>query len=522
MNPNVLILSVVSKETQTLGFCRSAVYVALVILLTAAPAAAQRHLARLSADLADHLAADSPATDVIVDGDAASIARLVRQYNVVVTRWLRRGGAVLRVNAGQLAALQEDESVDHLSGDIRYRTSSGPGGRPGGPIEADAMAQGIGADQVWTGVNDLPPLSGRGVTVAVIDSGFDLRHHAIKSRTLLTVDFTGGDGVDRFGHGTHVAALIAGEVGQSADTRMYRGVAPGAYLLNLRVLGDDGSGTASDVIEAIDWSIDHRDDYNIRIINLSLGAPVLQPYRDDPVCAAVERAVRAGIVVVAAAGNVGLAADGRRVLGGIVSPGNSPYAVAVGALDTQGTADRSDDVVAAFSSQRADTVRPGAEAGPGGAGAAGDVGGVGGEPAVGEFPGAARGGERAELLYPGVGDEHGGGSGERGGGGIDRGASGLQPLTTKAALQLTSTFLPASGLIQGGSGSLNVLAAAAFVRDGSLADTTIAGIATSASQIMMAPREQVARDSRRGFSIVRVELAKTVGKFPNAPQQDGW
>ena len=97
----------------------------------------------------------------------------------------------------------------------------------------------------------------------------------------------------------------------------------------------------------------------------------------------------------------------------------------------------------------------------------------------------------------------------------------LTPRTTKAALQLTSTFLPAAGLIRGGAGSLNVLAAAAFVRDGSLADTTIAGIATSASQIMMA-REQVARDSRRGFSIVRVELAKTVGKFPNAPQQDGW
>ena len=175
------------------------------------------------------------------------------------------------------------------------------------------MAEGIGADQVWAGVGNLPRLSGRGVTVAVIDSGFDPRHLALKSRTLLTVDFTGGDGVDHFGHGTHVAALIAGEAGRTADTRMYRGVAPGAYLLNLRVLGNDGSGTASDVIEAIDWSIDHRDDYNIRVINLSLGAPVLQPYRDDPVCAAVERAVRAGIVVVTAAGNTGQTADGRRI-----------------------------------------------------------------------------------------------------------------------------------------------------------------------------------------------------------------
>ena len=65
---------------------------------------------------------------------------------------------------------------------------------------------------------------------------------------------------------------------------------------------------------------------------------------------------------------------------------------------------------------------------------------------------------------------------------------GLRPLTTKAALQLTSTFLPASGLIQGGAGSLNVLAAAEFVLDGDLSDTTIAGVETVASQIMIAPR----------------------------------
>ena len=205
---------------------------------------------------------------------------------------------------------------------------------------------------------------------------------------------------------------------------MYRGVAPGAYLLNLRVLGDDGSGTASDVIEAIDWSIDHRAEYNIRVINLSLGAPVLQPYRDDPVCAAVERAVRAGILVVAAAGNMGQTADGRRVLGGIVSPGNSPYAIDGGGAGHEGHGGAGGRRGGAVQLERADAVRPGAEAGPGGARAAGDVGGGGGEPAVGEFPGAPRGGERAELLHPGVGDEHGGGGGERCGGDADRGAAG--------------------------------------------------------------------------------------------------
>ena len=78
------------------------------------------------------------------------------------------------------------------------------------------------------------------------------------------------------------------------------------------MLGDDGSGVISSVIEAIDWAIEHQAQYRIGVINLSLGAPVLQPYRDDPMCEAVERAVRAGIVVVAAAGNFGRGRNGRR------------------------------------------------------------------------------------------------------------------------------------------------------------------------------------------------------------------
>ena len=106
----------------------------------------------------------------------------------------------------------------------------------------------------------------------------------------------------------------------------YRGIASAARIVNLRVLGDDGSGLASNVIEAIDWAIEHRKAYNIRVINLSLGAPVLQPYRDDPVCEAVERAVAAGIVVVAAAGNYGKTPDGRHGVGRDHVAGQRPAA----------------------------------------------------------------------------------------------------------------------------------------------------------------------------------------------------
>ena len=157
---------------------------------------------------------------------------------------------------------------------------------------------------------------------------------------LLSQDFTGGDGVDRFGHGTHVAGIIAGRAGRTADTRDYRGIASGASLINLRVLGDDGSGMASDVIEAIDWAVDHRREYRIGVVNLSMGAPVLQPYRDDPLCEAVERAVKAGIVVVVSAGNLGRTTEGKSLYGAIMSPGNSPYALTVGGIDTHGTPQR--------------------------------------------------------------------------------------------------------------------------------------------------------------------------------------
>ena len=91
--------------------------------------------------------------------------------------------------------------------------------------------------------------------------------------------------------------------------------------------------------------------YNIRVINLSLGGAVTQGWRDDPICQAVERAYRAGIVVVASAGNFGKTADGRPIYGGITTPGISPFAITVGALNTKGTPWRSDDEVASYSSK---------------------------------------------------------------------------------------------------------------------------------------------------------------------------
>lgn len=147
---------------------------------------------------------------------------------------------------------------------------------------------------------------------------------------------------DDAGHGTHVAGLAAGAPGRGG---MAGGACPGAPIVAVKVLDATAKGAASDVIRGIEWCIEHRDELNIGVINLSLGHRVTQSSATDPLCRAVERAVASGIVVVVAAGNQG---DG---YGGIECPGNSPSAITVGAMRTEGTPFRSDDRIASFSSR---------------------------------------------------------------------------------------------------------------------------------------------------------------------------
>ncbi len=152
---------------------------------------------------------------------------------------------------------------------------------------------------------------------------------------------------DQYGHGTHVAGLIAGNGALSKGgqfTRTFTGVAPKAYLLNLRVLDKTGQGTDSAVIEAIEAAISLQKKYNIRVINLSLGRPIWESYQLDPLCQAAEAAWKAGIVVVVSTGNQGrnesLNAEG---YGTIEAPGNDSYVITVGAINTKHTAALADE-----------------------------------------------------------------------------------------------------------------------------------------------------------------------------------
>src|SRR5215216_5627283 len=204
-------------------------------------------------------------------------------------------------------------------------------------------------------------LKGKDVNVAVLDSGIDKDHHQIGSRIETQLDFTGEGRVDDpYGHGTHVASLAAGvdHVAHGA----YIGVAPEAKVINLRVLNSQGVGPVSNVMKALNWILAPVDPnkplgeknyqkYRIKVVNMSLGAPAVDSYKDDPLCIAARRLVNSGIVVVAAAGNDGTDATGRKIYGRIHSPGNEPAVITVGAANTFGTDMRADDGVTTYSSR---------------------------------------------------------------------------------------------------------------------------------------------------------------------------
>jgi subtilisin family serine protease len=212
----------------------------------------------------------------------------------------------------------------------------------------ERTGQAIGA--VWA--RQQLALDGTGVGIAIIDSGVTSWHDDLGAeRVVHFKDFVAGQpaAYDDYGHGTHVAGIIAGNGYDSAGKRV--GIAPGSSLVVFKVLDGTGDGYISNVIAAIDYAIEQRARFNIRVINLSVAAGVHESYTRDPLTLAAKRAVEAGIVVVTSAGNFGRNARGQVQYGGITAPGNAPWVLTVGASSHKGTAGREDDVVAPFSSR---------------------------------------------------------------------------------------------------------------------------------------------------------------------------
>jgi serine protease AprX len=217
--------------------------------------------------------------------------------------------------------------------------------RAGEPVPPQVLRATLGLQDAWTG---------RGVTVAVIDSGLEMSSE-FQGRVKAFYDFTGGrtqatSPFDDYGHGTHVAGTIAGS-GALSSNKTYRGLAPNVQLVVLKVLDAEGAGFTSDVVRAIDFAVANRGRFGIDIINLSLGHPIYEPAATDPLVQAVERASKAGIIVLAAAGNNGVnPTTGQPGYAGVNSPGNAPSAITVGAVSTSNTVTRRDDRIPDYSS----------------------------------------------------------------------------------------------------------------------------------------------------------------------------
>jgi serine protease AprX len=208
-------------------------------------------------------------------------------------------------------------------------------------------------DRAWTRA------TGKGVGVAVIDTGIAGDHADFQlaggrgSRVIASAvtNPCASDANDHFGHGTHVAGLIAGNsltrVSGNKELRgRYMGAAPQANLVSVKVSDDDGDTTILDVIYGIQFAVDHKDQFGIRVVNLSLSSTVAESYLTDPLDAAAESAWFSGLVVVAAAGNEGTRPDAVSY-----APANDPYVITAGALDDRGTWTARDDVLAPWSSR---------------------------------------------------------------------------------------------------------------------------------------------------------------------------
>jgi serine protease AprX len=293
---------------------------------------------------------------------ASETVKVIVQYRVVPTAahyatMQRRGGllhsklhmikgAAFTVPVRTLPLLESDPEIVSVSIDHPMK-------------ESDDLTNGaIGTSSAWNS-----GYTGAGVGVAVIDSGINDNHPDLwnsaetHSRVVYHQDFTGtpttnssGAQYDLYGHGTHVAGIIGGNGYLSGG--QYEGVAPGVSLIDLRALDENGAGTDSTVIAAIQEAIALQNTYNIRIINLSLGRGIGVSYTQDPLCQAVESAWKSGILVVVAAGNYGrLSVDGSNGFGTITAPGNDPYVLTVGATKDNGSPTPSAETLASFSSK---------------------------------------------------------------------------------------------------------------------------------------------------------------------------
>jgi len=303
----------------------------------AASAAIATALAGLSVASAPPAAADLTEQVIVTSSGLLSPASAV----------LDVGGAVLQqfhIIDGVLASIltAEEPLLASLPGitvtpNISVNVQSVP--ESTGPhTPSDAFLQETGANQLANSGD-----TGQGVTVAVLDTGIE-KLPDFAGRLIGGVDLTSGSNPyqDSYGHGTFVAGLIAGNGASSSG--QFSGEAPGAKLVSVKVAGADGTTHLGTLISGLQWTVDNKDSYGIKVVNISLGYQPSQSTVNNPLDNAVEATWNAGIAVVVSAGNAG------PFNGTILAPADDPLVITVGALDDMATQSAADDEMNDFSS----------------------------------------------------------------------------------------------------------------------------------------------------------------------------
>ncbi len=262
-------------------------------------------------------------------------------------------GLAISTNAASALKLSHQDGVRVVSLNAVVKKNAANAGAIDSSLIQTSYPDSVQAPKAWSAA------TGKGVGVAVVDTGiagtlpdFRTSQSDGSSRVVATAatnPFAKSDD-DSYGHGTHVAGIIAGNSNNrpSGDPLKggYAGVAPDANLISVKVADEQGDATVLDVIYGLQFVVDNKSAYNIRVVNLSLESSDPQSYKTDPLDAAAEAAWFNGIVVVAAAGNRGASGDAVDY-----APGNDPYVISVGGVDDQGTKNTLDDAIADWSSR---------------------------------------------------------------------------------------------------------------------------------------------------------------------------
>ena len=239
-------------------------------------------------------------------------------------------GCACEMNINAILELTADPDIEYISYDSKVFAVM------------DVARKAIGADLVLnTGY------TGKNVTVAIIDTGISPHADLIypTKRIVGFKDFVNNEArmYDDNGHGTHCAGILAGN--GYASKGKYKGIAPEANILSIKVLDENGNGNTSDILSTVQWIIENKEVYNTRIINFSLGAIAQFREKRDPLVRVANKAIENNLIVVAAVGNSG------PLKNTILSPATSRYVISVGALDDKRTPELNDDDIAEFSSR---------------------------------------------------------------------------------------------------------------------------------------------------------------------------